>query len=255
MNQPSADTVLTQRTDGIYTITLNRPHVLNALDTSMLAGLARAIDEAACDQTLRAVVLRGAGGNFCSGADLNLLQTISEREQADALLAQINQFLCQLAGMDKPTIAVLEGVALGAGLNLALHADFVLAREDARLQVPFVQLGLTLDFGGSYLLPRLVGAVQARRLALLCGPISGSEAERIGLIYQAVPEAELAHSLEQLLQALCAQPRQAYAVTKAGLARAEQSNLTEALDWERAQQAQLLVEQEVRQLIAEKRKK
>jgi len=254
MKQPSAETVLTQRIDDVYTITLNRPAVLNALDLSMFTGLAAAIAEAEREPDIRAVVLRGAGGHFCSGADLNLLQSITDPSQADALLALINRFLGQLAGLDKPTVAVIEGAAVGAGLNLALHADFVIASEDALLQAPFVQLGLTTDFGGTYLLPRLVGPAQARRLALLGERIAGSEAERIGLIYKAVPQWELEQTVDQLLAMLRRLPRQAYAVTKAGLAQAVTSTLTEMLSWEQAQQAQLLASPEVRQLIAAKRK-
>ncbi|UFJ41977.1 enoyl-CoA hydratase-related protein [Brevibacillus humidisoli] len=255
MNQPMIDTVLTNLTDDVYTITLNRPHVMNAMDMSMFTGLSEAISQAAHDQTIRVVVLRGAGGHFCSGADLNALKKMSDPREVDSLLVMINGFLSQLAAIDKPTVAVLEGAAVGAGLNLALHADFVIAREDALLQEPFVQIGLTTDFGGTYLLPRLVGMPQAKRLALLGERLTGAEAERIGLIYKAVPEAGLQQAFEQLIGVLRRLPRKAYAVTKDGFAKGLTASLADMLVWEKEQQPRLIASPEFQELIAAKTKR
>ncbi len=232
--------VLTELADGVFTITLNRPQVMNAMTLDMFHRLDEAIAEASRSQEVDVVVLRGAGGNFCSGADLSVLGQISNPADADASLVVINRFLTTLHHLDKPVVAVIEGVAVGAGLNLALHADFVLAAEQAILQEPFVQIGLTVDFGGTYLLPRLVGMAQAKRLALLAERITGAEAERIGLIYKAVAADALQQEAERLIASLRRLPKHVLAVTKAGLAASPDMSLAQALEWEKRQQPQLI---------------
>ncbi|MBO8162319.1 MAG: enoyl-CoA hydratase/isomerase family protein [Brevibacillus sp.] len=255
MNQPTDNSLVTTYHEDVLTITLNRPHVMNAMDQSMFARLGDVFEQAASDQAIRVVVLRGAGGNFCSGADLNLLSRVSDPAEADRYLTLINSFITRFHHLDKPTIAVIEGVAVGAGLNLALHADFVVASEDARLQEPFVQIGLTTDFGGTYLLPRLVGLARAKRLALLAERLSGREAEQIGLIYRAVPQAELDQTVDQLISLLRRMPRLAYAATKAGLNKGMSASLSEMLVWEREQQPRLIASEEFQALIAARAKR
>ncbi|MCK9909765.1 enoyl-CoA hydratase-related protein, partial [Microbacteriaceae bacterium K1510] len=179
------------------------------------------------------VVLRGTGGNFCSGADISVLAGMQSKEEGDAALDVINSFISRLHLMEKPVIAVIEGAAVGAGLNLALHADFVIATDKAVLQEPFVQIGLTTDFGGTYLLPRLVGMAQAKRLAMLGEKISGTEAERIGLIYKAVPAESLEAEVEQLIGSLRRMPKTALIKTKEGLGLSGTHTLEQMLAWEK----------------------
>lgn len=255
MEQTGTNTVLLQRQEAVCTITLNRPHVLNAMTFGMFAELRDAIGEAASDETVEAVVLRGAGGNFCSGADLSVLAAIGGDAEAEEAMQLINSFLLPLHRMAKPVVAVVEGAAVGAGLNLALHADFVIATEEAVLQEPFVQIGLTTDFGGTYLLPRLVGMPQAKRLALLGEKISGKEAERIGLIYKAVAADKLEEEVEKLIATLRRLPRKALAKTKEGLQKCGESSLEEALEWEKAEQPKLLLHPDFQQAISAKLKR
>jgi 2-(1,2-epoxy-1,2-dihydrophenyl)acetyl-CoA isomerase len=247
--------ILTDLREGIWTITLNRPRVLNAMTLEMFSLLQEEIARAAAEPAVEVVLLRGAGGNFCSGADLSILAALRDPAQADESLTVINAFLTQLHHMPKPVIALVEGAAVGAGLNLALHADFVIAARDAVLQEPFVQIGLTTDFGGTYLLPRLVGMAQAKRLALLGEKISGSEAERIGLIYKAVDAAEIEQEAQQLINALRRLPRHALAVTKAGLTACLEKNLEQSLAWEKEQQPKLIMHPAFESLVQAKRKR
>lgn len=247
--------ILVDKRDGVWTITLNRPQVLNALTVEMFGLLRDVIVEASEEEEARFIVLKGAGGNFCSGADLSVLGSLKEERQAHEALTVINDLLTRLHQMPKPVIAAIDGVAVGAGLNLALHADFVLAAKSARLQEPFVQIGLTTDFGGTYLLPRLVGLAQAKRLALLADPISGEEAEQIGLIYKAVPADLLGQEVENLLRRLRQLPKKAYSVTKEGLNQSLQHDLGHMLAWEKEQQPALLQHPEFAALIRAKMKR
>ncbi|EST52713.1 enoyl-CoA hydratase/carnithine racemase [Brevibacillus panacihumi W25] len=247
--------ILVDKRDGVWTITLNRPQVLNALTVEMFGLLRDVIVEASEEEEAHFIVLKGAGGNFCSGADLSVLGSLKEERQAHEALTVINDLLTRLHQMPKPVIAAIDGVAVGAGLNLALHADFVLAAKSARLQEPFVQIGLTTDFGGTYLLPRLVGLAQAKRLALLADPISGEEAEQIGLIYKAVPADLLGQEVENLLRRLRQLPKKAYSVTKEGLNQSLQHDLGHMLAWEKEQQPALLQHPEFAALIRAKMKR
>lgn len=255
MEELQAKPIWTTCQDGVFTITLNRPKVLNALTLEMFRLLQETIAEAAKDESVELLLLRGAGGHFCSGADLSVLSSLGEESQAHDALTVINDFLTALHHMPIPVVAILEGVAVGAGLNLALHADFVIATEEARLQEPFVQIGLTTDFGGTYLLPRLVGMAQAKRLALLGDKISGKEAEQIGLIYKAVPAKQLDREVELIVAQLRRLPRQAFAVTKVGLNQSLNRDLQHALAWEKEQQPALLKHPEVADLIRVKLRK
>jgi 2-(1,2-epoxy-1,2-dihydrophenyl)acetyl-CoA isomerase len=252
MEQVQTEPVLTDLQDGVFTITLNRPKVLNAMTLEMFHDLRAAIAQAAAHQDAQVVLLKGAGGNFCSGADLSVLGSLSKPEEADSALTVINDLLTQLHYMDKPVVAMIQGVAVGAGLNLALHADFVVATREAVLQEPFVHIGLTTDFGGTYLLPRLVGIAQAKRLALLGEKISGAEAERIGLIYKAVDAEAIEQEVTQLIAALRRLPKQALAKTKEGMVKSTGLTLEQALAWEKAQQPSLILHPDFQNLVRAK---
>ncbi|MGZ0049907.1 enoyl-CoA hydratase/isomerase family protein [Brevibacillus gelatini] len=250
-----ATPLLLKKEAGVCTITLNRPRVLNAMTVEMFSLLQKSIAEAADDPEVEVLILRGAGGHFCSGADLTVLTALSDKSEAEKALAVINDFIARLHQMPKPVIAVVEGVAVGAGLNLALHADFVIATKDAVLQEPFVQIGLTTDFGGTYLLPRLVGTAWAKRLALLGEKISGQTAEQIGLIYRAVEPARMEQEVEALVAAVRRLPREAYAVTKEGLGRCQCNGLEYALAWEKQQQPSLIAHPAFQSLVRAKMKR
>lgn len=247
--------VWTQCEGGVWTITLNRPRVLNAMTLEMFALLQEAIEQGAREEAAEVVLIRGSGGNFCSGADLSVLSSLRDEDQAEQALTVINRFLTALHHMPKPVVALIEGAAVGAGLNLALHADFVVAAEDALLQEPFVQIGLTTDFGGTYLLPRLVGLAQAKRLALLGEKLTGKEAEQIGLIYKAVEASRIEEEVEKLISRLRRIPAKAYATTKEGLLGSLQHDLAHALQWEKEKQPALIAQPEFASLVRARLKK
>ncbi|HEY4008421.1 MAG TPA: enoyl-CoA hydratase [Pseudonocardia sp.] len=221
--------LLTQRKDGVLTVTINRPHRKNAVDGATWDGLREAFRNAGQDPDVRVLVLTGAGGNFCAGADLS-----SDRVQLHPLhrMRGINEVAQLLYQLPMPTIAKVSGVAVGAGWNMALGCDLVVASTDARFSQIFARRGLSLDFGGSWLLPKIVGLQQAKRLAMLAEIIDAAEAQRLGLVTYLVEPDELADKVASLAEQLCAGPPIALAQTKALLNESNGRTLIEALDAE-----------------------
>jgi enoyl-CoA hydratase len=183
--------LLFERSENIAQITLNRPKVLNALNRALFAELDAALDEIAADESVRAVILTGAGEKaFAAGADIQELAQLSAAEgQQLALKGQ--RIFSKLENLGKPAIAAINGFALGGGCELAMSATIRIASETARLGQPEVKLGLLPGYGGSQRLPRLVGKGAAFKLLLTGDMISASEALRIGLVDEVVPAAEL----------------------------------------------------------------
>lgn len=181
------DVLLTDQTDGVRTLTLNRPQRRNALDTASWRALHAALTAARDDEDVRALVITGAGGAFCAGADLSGAR---EGHPLDRMRF-VNEVALLLHELPMPTVARVDGVAVGAGWNLALGCDLVVATPTSRFSQIFAKRGLSLDFGGSWLLPRLVGMQQAKRLALLADMIDADEALRLGLVTWVVAPAEL----------------------------------------------------------------
>lgn len=186
-----------ERDGSRATVTLDRPATKNAITVDMWGGLADAFGSLAEDRDVRVVIVTGANGEFCSGADLS-----GVAERADGpdmlLLDALGAAATALHRLPVPTIAKVDGVAVGAGVNLALLCDFVVASDRARFSEIFVRRALSLDFGGSWVVPRLVGMRQAKQLALLGDIVGAGEAERIGLINRAVPVDELDGAVDEL---------------------------------------------------------
>ena len=227
--------VLIDHRDGYRILTLNRPDKMNALDRPTLLGLVAALDAADADPRCRAVLLTGTGRGFCSGADL------SARDPADALPRDLGQSIeaswnplaRRLASLGKPTVCAVNGVAAGAGANLALGCDIVLAARSARFIQAFAKIGLEPDCGGSFLLPRLVGEGRARALAMLAVPVSAEQAERWGMIWQVVDDAALMAEAEALAAHLATQPTQALVLTRRALRASAENSFDRQLDLER----------------------
>ncbi|WP_240666698.1 enoyl-CoA hydratase/isomerase family protein [Longirhabdus pacifica] len=243
------ETLLTDVHQGVLTITLNRPQVMNAMNDVMFRELHDVMLMAAKNESANIIVLKGAGGNFSAGGDLMTLSNPATHEHVIEGMAGINEMIEQLHHMPKPVIAVIQGAAVGAGLHLALQADFVIADVSAVIQAPFVQIGLTNDFGGTYVLPRLVGMAQAKRLALLCDKISGKEAMEMGLIFQAVASEALEGAAEKVIAKLNRLPKQAFLKTKEGLNHSLSWTLQDALEWEKENQSYLIKQPELKQAI------
>ncbi len=175
---------------GIVTITLNRPEKKNAINAQMWQDLKTVLRGIVDDDAARCVVLTGAGGEFCSGADLSARGDGPARHQLLAM-REVSEVAMALHRLPMPTIAKVDGVAVGAGCNMALGCDLIVASDRARFSEIFAKRGLALDFGGTWLLPRLVGLHRAKELAFFADVISAAEAERIGLVNRVVPQAEL----------------------------------------------------------------
>jgi enoyl-CoA hydratase/carnithine racemase len=221
----SAQVLLTSDRDGVRTLTLNRPERKNALNAQLWVELADALRAAKRDQNLRALVLTGAGGAFCSGADIGVPEDIHPRYKLDRL-TDVALALHELA---VPTVAKVSGVAVGAGWNLALGCDLVVATPESLFCQIFSKRGLSVDLGGSWLLPKLVGLQQAKRLVLLADMIDAEEAHALGLVTWVKPADELDPFVDELAGRLAAGPPYALAQSKALLNDGANATLREAL--------------------------
>ena len=216
------------RADGVVTVTLDRPARKNAVNDVMWRELLAAFTEVADSTDDRVLVVTGAGGAFCSGADLSA-GGASERHQL-AVMRGIGDVALRLHRLSKPTIAKVGGVAAGAGLNLALGCDLIVASDDARFSEIFAKRGLSLDFGGSWLLPRLIGLHKAKELAFFADVISAKEAQEIGIVNRVVPAGEIDAVVDDWARRLAAGPPVALSMTKTMLNNAFAGSMDQALE-------------------------
>ncbi|QRG05679.1 2-(1,2-epoxy-1,2-dihydrophenyl)acetyl-CoA isomerase [Xanthobacter dioxanivorans] len=221
------------RHDGWRELTLNRPDRLNAFNADLHRALAAALD-AAADDACRAVLLTGAGRGFCAGQDLGDRANMEGPPDLGAAIeAFYNPLVRRLRALRKPVVCAVNGVAAGAGANIALACDIVLAARSARFIQAFAKIGLVPDSGGTFFLPRLVGDARARALALLGTPVEAETAERWGLIWKAVDDAMLMEEARALAAHLATQPTQGLALMKAALNASPGNTLDAQLDLER----------------------
>ena len=246
----SANRVLIQKKDMICTLVLNRPEVMNAMNEDLVRELKDAVDQIGDDDTIKVVVLSGAGKNFCSGADMSLLATVASSHETLQGIRYMNQIITGLREMPQPIVTALRGAAYGAGANLALAGDFVVAADDAKFCEIFVHIGAVLDAGGTYFLPRLVGLSKARELAMLGNEIDGKTAAAIGLIYKSVPDQKLDDEVAALAGNLALKSSAALGLIKAGLNESFDRSLKETLAWEAAHQAIRIQTPELKDIVA-----
>jgi 2-(1,2-epoxy-1,2-dihydrophenyl)acetyl-CoA isomerase len=221
--------------EGYRIVTLNRPQRLNAFNEAMHQALSAALDQAVADKNCRALLLTGAGRGFCAGQDLSdrVPQPGQTRDTGAGLDKYYNPLVRRLHALPFPTVAAINGVAAGAGCNIALNCDIVLAARSARFIQAFAKIGLVPDAGGTWLLPRLVGMARARGLALLAEPLSAEQAEQWGLIWKAVDDATLMAEAEKLCAHFATAPTTALTLARRALDAAETNTLDEQLDLER----------------------
>ena len=236
--------VLLERDRGVATITFDRPGARNALDDRALRAFARILADVAASPDVRVVVVTGAGGDFCSGADLGTLPTGAEFEQRAARVAAL---LVALHRLPQPTIAMVQGVAVGAGMNIALLCDLVVAGASARFCEVFSRRGLAIDAGGSWVLPRAVGLHRAKELAFFADALTAAEAFEIGLVNRVLPDTELDGFTAEWAQRLAAGPPIGLARTKQLLNGNLGVTLEEALAEEMAVQAVVITTDDVRE--------
>ena len=232
MTSPS---ILFETKESVARITLNRPAVLNSFDTAMSLALQDVLAEVGRDTGIRAVYLTGAGRAFCAGQDLAEAAPREGPALADfaAHVRKVyNPLVLALRRMPKPVVCAVNGVAAGAGANLALACDIVIAAEAAAFLQAFVKIGLVPDTGGTWTLPRLVGSAQAAALMLLGERVSAARALELGLIYQVCPLAELEATGFGLAAQLATQPTYALSLIKQLLAVSSHNSLEQQLELE-----------------------
>ena len=247
------ETLQVFRENSVVTVTINQPKKKNAINAAMWDGLAEIFREIASRADDRVVIVTGAGEDFCSGADLSGRGGNAAGDAGSggagsgdagaqnqvhhlAAMRRVNDACIALQRLPQPTIAKVRGVAVGAGCNLALGCDLVVASETARFSEIFARRGLSLDFGGSWLLPRRIGMHRAKELALLAEIVSASDAFEMGLINRVLPDSEVDSFVDSWALKLAAGPPIALAQTKRLLNNALNVTLEEALDDEAAAQ-------------------
>lgn len=221
---------------GVMTLTLNRPERLNSFNDQMHEQLAACLTQAERDETVRCLLITGAGRGFCAGQDLNDRNVDPSGPPPDLGLSVerfYNPLVRRLAALPKPVIAAVNGVAAGAGATLALGCDMVIAARTAKFVMAFSKLGLVPDCGGSWYLPRVVGRARAMGLALLGDTLSAEQACQWGMIWQVVEESELADTSLQLARHLAAQPTFGLGLIKQAMLAAETNTLEQQLLLER----------------------
>lgn len=227
------ESVLVERAGAVATITLNRPEARNALDLVMRRELLAALDEVEADDAARVLVVTGAGGHFCAGGDV---KSMRERRHTAAegrrRVEMLNRMVLRLVDFPRPTIAMVDGYAVGAGCNLALCCDLVVASDRARFGELFWKIGLVPDGGGTWLLPRVIGLARAKELIFTADVIDAAEAVRIGLVNRVVPAADLPGVTRTLAEKIAAGPPGVLQMAKHMVNRAASTDLAAALDLE-----------------------
>ncbi|KAF0965475.1 enoyl-CoA hydratase/isomerase family protein [Rhodococcus sp. T7] len=225
--------VLISRDDAVATITLNRPARRNAMTLDSWIALREALAELALDDATRVVVLTGAGSDFCTGADLDKRAPMHPLTR----MRQINATALAVAEFPKPLIAKVRGYAVGAGWNLALLCDLLIASRDAQFSQIFAKRGLSVDFGGSWLLPRMVGLHRAKRLVMLAEMIDAEQADALGLVSEVAEPEELDATVARFAAGLAASPTVAVMQSARLIEDGTTSSLRDALENEARSQA------------------
>ena len=241
MGQFEQDTVTMTIDAGVASVTLNRPDKLNSFNRTMHAALAAALDRIESDDSVRSVVLSGAGRAFCAGQDLADLSFEPDRmtDLGELIETTFNPLIRRLQALPKPVVAKVRGTAAGAGANLALACDLVVAGRGASFLQAFVHIGLLPDSGGTWLLPRAVGSARALGLAMLGEKLPAPQAEQWGMIWKCVEDDHLDAEVAALAAKLAKMPTAAIAATKRAMRHAATATLDAQLDLERDLQREL----------------
>ncbi|HWZ29045.1 MAG TPA: enoyl-CoA hydratase/isomerase family protein [Gemmatimonadales bacterium] len=239
------DKVLVEISTGVATIMLHRPEKLNALDLELCQDLIAALETVSTSEQVRVIVLTGAGRGFCAGADLNVLGPQgNELVEAGVRIARL------IREARQPVIAAVNGAAAGGGANLALACDYRIASDQAKIGQVFHKLGLGIDWGGSFFLPRAVGTARALELVWSARMVPASEALTLGLFQEVVSAESLMARARELALVWAGYPVDAVRRTKVGLYASEGRTLPQMLEWEMAQQRELFVSADARERIA-----
>ena len=245
--------VLISVESGVQRITLNRPEKLNALNPEMHQALRRALEQAIDDSAIRAVLLTGAGRGFCTGQDLserNVAPGAAPIDLSVSIGSHYNPLVRRMRELPKPIVCAVNGVAAGAGANIALACDLVIAARSASFVQSFARLGLVPDSGGTWFLPRLVGNARAAGLALLGDQLSAEQAQAWGLIWEVVEDDALSSRSMELARRLAEGPTKGYGLVKKALNAAWGNSLDAQLDLERDLQREAGLTHDYREGVA-----
>lgn len=249
--------VLYQASEGVATLTLNRPDVLNALNGDLMRELREGVERAAGDASVRAVLLTGAGRGFCAGADLAARGKDGITDSGALLRERYHPIIMALRQMPKPVVTAVNGVAAGAGMSLALAGDVVLAARSASFLQAFSKIGLIPDAGSTYFVPRYAGEMRARALAILAEKIDAEEAQRIGLVWKVHADDALQDEAGKLARHLATMPTMAYGMIKEALNQSFDNDLAAQLEVEATLQSRASRSEDCKEGVAafmEKRK-
>ena len=226
-------TILLEKSESVSTLTLNRPEARNALDLVMREEIVTALDEIEADASVRVLIVTGAGEHFCAGGDVKTMQAKRHTAaEGRARVELLNRMVLRLVNFPKPTLAMVDGYAVGAGFNLALCCDLIVASDRARFGQVFSKIGLVPDGGGTYFMPRLVGLAKAKELVFTAEIIDAAEALRHGLINRVVPAGDLRQATLALARRIAEGPPKVLALAKHLLNRSATLDLAGALDLE-----------------------
>lgn len=230
--------LLVENKDGIMNLTLNRPENLNAFSSEMIAGLSDAIKDAKNDDSIRVVVLSGSGRAFSAGGDVKGMGK-GDKSPLGTYdhIGKLNELILSMKDLEKPIIAAVHGYAAGAGFNLALACDIILAAEDSKFVLSFSKVGLISDGGGLYFLPRLIGPYRAKELLFSAEPITVEEANSLGIVNHIYPVDEFQKKVNEFAANIAAGPSKAYGFIKKIADQSFNSSLAEILEQERITQA------------------
>jgi 2-(1,2-epoxy-1,2-dihydrophenyl)acetyl-CoA isomerase len=227
----SFENIIYEKHDGVATVTLNRPQAMNAFTIQMNGELQQSLKDADDDKSIRCILLTGAGRGFCAGQDLKGRTPDQKGSLGASLRERYNPIIIRLRRTEKISIAAVNGVAAGAGCNLALACDLRIAAEEATFVQAVARVGLAPDCGGSIILPRLVGLSKAMELLLLAEPVDAREALRIGLVAKVVPGKDLAGAAREIAEKIARGPR-SIGLIKRAVNRAMLHDLAAQLDYE-----------------------
>jgi 2-(1,2-epoxy-1,2-dihydrophenyl)acetyl-CoA isomerase len=238
---------------GVLSVTLNRPDKLNAFNPEMHQLLKAALERARDESAVRVVLLTGAGKGFCAGQDLserNLAPGAAPIDLSVTIGSYYNPLVRRMRELPKPVVCAVNGIAAGAGANIALACDLVIAARSASFLQAFSRIGLLPDSGGTYFLPRLAGTARAMGLALLADKLSAEDAERWGLIWKAVDDAQLMKEASSMAKTLADGPTKAYGLIKKALYASSGNTLDAQLDLERDLQREAGMSEDYREGVA-----
>jgi 2-(1,2-epoxy-1,2-dihydrophenyl)acetyl-CoA isomerase len=249
-NTQQPEKLLIDISDGVLTLTMNRPERLNAIDIEMLDSLVDVLTEAGRDDTVAAIILRGAGRVFCAGADIGQMVNRGAADWEEIVDHYLDPIRL-IASIDKPVIARCHGDVVGGGLGLALACDFRLGADNSRYCAPFIKLGLAgCDMSAGYFLPRLVGMGRATDMMMTARFVEAKEAYDIGLLNRLLPEDELDDAVMTLARSFARGPARALAFTKNAIRRSMDNDMNGEFDYEIFAQVQCLQSETHKERVA-----